>query len=128
MLYGIAGSVKALSFVAPSIVARVENVPEILGQAAAANAGTLLSTPTEWLAGHGGPVTALVAAAMLALALVYGLDRGPVRAAAVGNVAMLACFVAILHRMAPQVIGIDLPMMAIAALAFRRRSRRATST
>lgn len=121
LLYVLAGLAKAF----PSI----EDVPRTLRTAAINNAGTLLEPISRWLADHGGAMTAIVGLALFASGVSYLFDR-LVMAAAVGQLAMIACFIAILARTTPEIVAIDLPFAIVATLMIRDKlqKRRALAT
>lgn len=75
-----------------------EDVPLSLRQMALANAGTWLAPASEWCASHPFVIQVIVGVGMTAAGLVYLLDRGPVRAAAIGLSTMLLCFIVFLWR------------------------------
>ncbi|MBY6243043.1 DUF6041 domain-containing protein [Methylosinus sp. Sm6] len=121
LLYVLAGLAKTV----PSI----EDVPQTLRTAAINNAGTLLEPISRWLADHGGAMTAVVGVALFASGVSYLFDR-LVMAAAIGQLAMIACFIAILARTTPEIVAIDLPFAIVAILLIRDKlqKRRAPAT
>ncbi|MDJ0450846.1 DUF6041 domain-containing protein [Methylocystis sp. JR02] len=121
LLYVLAGLAKAF----PDI----ENVPQTLRTAAFNNTGTILEPISRWLADYGGVVTVIVGVALFASGVSYLFDR-LVMAAAVGQLAMIACFIAILAKTTPEIVAIDLPFAIVAILLIRDKlqKRRAPAT
>ncbi|MBI4614349.1 MAG: hypothetical protein HY720_12120 [Planctomycetes bacterium] len=116
VLYGIAAVLKPIK--------PVEDVAAELLMAHEANRGSWIEGPSGWFAGHPWFVIAVCFVSMIALAVVYWRDRWLVRAAAAGNLVMLALFVAILHRAAPQIFVIDGAMAALAVAIILRQNRK----
>lgn len=88
-----------------------------LNAAAAANLGTWLASPTRWLAEHEAVSVLASAVPMIASGLVFLLNR-PARWvfwAAVGQVLMILCFMAIFHRAFPFIFVVDPPFLAASA-------------
>lgn len=118
-LYLIAGVLKPFP--------KPEDVRGTLAQAHEANLGTWVEPFSGWCVANPWPVIGIVAVAMIGLGIVYLSDRGPIRLAVVGNLAMLVCFVAVLHNAFPPVIFIDLFCAVSAILFFRRHHLRLQS-
>ena len=115
VIYLIAGIAK--------FVPALEDVPQRLASAAAANAGTALAGVSDWLAARPAAVTLFVATAMCTSGIALLLDRVLVSAALVGQICMLLCFSAILHRAVPPVVVVD--VLFIAANVYLLYARRA---
>jgi hypothetical protein len=103
-LFLLAGLVKPLP--------AVENVPQLLRDAAQANEGTWMEGASRQLAEHSGLVVAFVALTMIASGICLLWNKYLVRSAAVGQIVMLCCFMAVLHRLAPIVVVVDLAFIA----------------
>lgn len=92
---------------------RVEDVGAVLRRAASANAGTPLAGVSAHLAVQALPVTIVAGVAMAAFGYSFLRDR-MLAAAAIGQIAMVLCFITILHRAYPLVFLVDLPFFAAA--------------
>ncbi|KNC67358.1 DUF6041 domain-containing protein [Pseudoalteromonas ardens] len=119
VLYMLAGLAKAFP--------QLENVPDILRQAAAANQGTWYAGLSNLLAQHGEITNVVVAVALFGSGLVLWLNPRWTRFVIYGQLAMMAVFITILHRSQPQVIPLD-AIFIIAALAMLRQQFRRTGS
>jgi hypothetical protein len=119
LLYVLAGLAKAF----PS----VEDAPQLLADAALANADSVLGPASQWLAEHAGLVTAAVGIALFSSGICYLLNRLIVLAT-IGQLVMIACFITILFRTTPMIVLIDVPFIIVAILlcadALRNRATR----
>jgi hypothetical protein len=122
LIQRILGAIYIIAGVSKYVPA-LEDVPALLKQCADANANTFLASITTLLYENVAYTTALVAAAMISSGLVFILDRALVRAAAVGQILMLCCFVTIIHRAVPPVIVVDLLFITGAVYIFRSKSK-----
>lgn len=101
-----------------------EDVAAVLRQMAAANAGTWLAVPSDWLAAHPMVVKVWVGLAMTLAGIVYLRNRGPVRAAAIGLSIMLLCFIVFLFRShGVLVVASDTILVIINILIIRGHAR-----
>ncbi|WP_194866895.1 DUF6041 domain-containing protein [Pseudoalteromonas sp. PPB1] len=119
VLYMLAGLAKAFP--------QLENVPDILRQAAAANQGTWYAGISNLLAQYGDITNVVVAIALFGSGLVLWLNPRWTRFVIYGQLAMMAVFITLLHRSQPQVIPLD-AIFIIAALAMLRQQFRRTAT
>ncbi|AZZ97587.1 DUF6041 domain-containing protein [Pseudoalteromonas sp. R3] len=116
VLYMLAGLAKAFP--------QLENVPDILRQAAAANQGTWYGGLSELLANNGDMANILVAVALFGSGLVLWLNPRWTRFVIYGQLAMMAVFITILHRSQPQVIPLDAIFIVAALYMLRQQFRR----
>ena len=114
ILYLLAGIAKAFP--------RFEDVGAELLRAAAANQGTPLADVSQSLACHTLPVAVMVGVAMAAFGYSLLRDRLLVPAA-IGQIVMLLCFMAVLHRAYPLIFAIDLPFLIVAVLVLNQEMR-----
>ncbi|RZM85281.1 hypothetical protein C3B51_01120 [Pseudoalteromonas rubra] len=119
VLYMLAGLAKAFP--------QLENVPDILRQAAIANQGAWYEGLSNLLAQHGDIANVVVAVALFGSGLVLWLNPRWTRFVIYAQLAMMAVFITILHRAQPQVIPLD-AIFIIAALHMLRQQFRRTDT
>ena len=115
-LYLAAGVAKAFP--------QIEDVGEVLALAAEANKGTWYEGLSVWFAANSDLMNVLVGIALAGSGLVLLVNRGPVKAVIYAQIAMMACFVTLLHRSAPQVIALDAVFFIAAILMLRYQYQR----
>ncbi len=107
VLYMLAGLAKAFP--------ELENVAEILKQAAIANQGTWYQGISIWLAEHGAAVNIVAGVVLFGSGLVLMINPLWTTLVIYGQLLMMAIFVILLHHAQPQVIFLD-ALFALAAL------------
>lgn len=112
VLYMLAGLAKAFP--------QLENVADILQQAAIANQGTWYAGITVWLAQHGATINVLTGVALFGSGAVLMFNPRWTTQIIYCQLLMMAVFVTILHRAQPQVIFLD-TIFALAALYMLRQ-------
>jgi len=98
-----------------------EDAPGVLAHMADANAGTGLASLSDWLNAYHQPVIYFVGVAMIAAGLAQLFRVGMLaQLAAIGELAMIVCFVTLLHRGFPIIFLDGFYVMALVPILMHR--------
>ncbi|WP_163833142.1 DUF6041 domain-containing protein [Spartinivicinus ruber] len=108
IIYVLAGLGKAFP--------QLENVSEVLHNALLANQNTILEGVSEWLYLNSAFINIFVGIALFSSGLVLLINKSLVKAAIIGQILMLICFITILHKAYWQIFIIDGVLFFIALI------------